>query len=67
MKTASANGEEIPVNISADDLCEILKKTFREESFTFDGVTGSDIYWSEDGTVNKVPVKYIVKEKNSAV
>lgn len=66
METAISGGEEIPVNISASDLCDILKETFQKEDFTFDGVTGTGIYWSEDGTVNKVPVKYIVKEKSSA-
>lgn len=66
MENAVSAGKEIPVNISPSDLCDILKETFQKEDFTFDGVTGTGIYWSEDGTVNKNPVKYIVKEKNSA-
>ena len=68
MKTAKANGKEIKANISADDLCEILKEVFNSDSFTFRGITGktegnekSTISWSKDGTVQKEAIKYIVK------
>lgn len=68
MKTAKANGKEINANISADELCEILKEVFNSDSFTFRGITGktegnekSTISWSEDGTVQKEAIKYIVK------
>jgi ABC-type branched-subunit amino acid transport system substrate-binding protein len=69
MKTAKANGKEIDANISADELCEILKEVFNSDSFTFRGITGktegnekSTISWSADGTVQKEAIKYIVKE-----
>ena len=72
MKTAKANGKEIDANISADELCEILKEVFNSDSFTFRGITGktegnekSTISWSADGTVQKEAIKYIVKEASN--
>ena len=53
-------------------MCEILKEVFNSDSFEFRGITGkcegnekSHISWSEDGTVVKEAIKYIVKEKNA--
>ena len=72
MKTAKANGKKIDANISADELCEILKEVFNSDSFTFRGITGktegnekSTISWSADGTVQKEAIKYIVKEASN--
>ncbi len=72
MKTAKANGKKIDANISADELCEILKEVFNSDSFTFRGITGktegnekSTISWSTDGTVQKEAIKYIVKEASN--
>ena len=69
MKVAKANGKVITANISATELCEILKEVFNSESFEFRGITGkcegnerSHISWSTDGTVQKEAIKYIVKE-----
>lgn len=66
MKTYENSGKEIAVTISPSDLCNILQEVFQSESFTFSGVTGTEITWYEDGTVNKAPDKYIVKEADSA-
>lgn len=66
MKTYEDSGKEIAVTISPSDLCDILKEVFQSDSFTFSGVTGTEITWYEDGTVNKAPDKYIVKEADSA-
>ena len=72
MKTAKSNGKKIDANISADELCEILKEVFNSDSFTFRGITGktegnekSTISWSADGTVQKEAIKYIVKEASN--
>ncbi len=69
LKVALANGEEFDVTTSASDFCDILTEVFTSEGFVFHGVTGeatasgkSDISWAADGTVNKVAVKYVVKE-----
>ena len=72
MKVAVADGKEITATISASDLCEILKEVFNSDDFVFHGITGecigdekSDITWNNDGTVNKVAIKYVVKEYNA--
>jgi len=72
LKVAVANGKEVNADTSASDMCEILKEVFNSDSFEFRGITGkcedaekSYISWSEDGTVVKEAIKYIVKEKNA--
>lgn len=62
MKKAVAGGAKIPVTISASDLCNILKAQF-EGGFSMDGaVTGQHIAWEKSGYVNKIAIKYIIKE-----
>ena len=63
MEEAIAEGTEIPVTISASDLCEILMAKF-QSGFTFSGVTGDNITWDENGYVAKGAVKYTLKEAN---
>ena len=63
MEEAIAEGTEIPVTISASDLCEILMAKF-QDGFTFSGVTGDNITWDENGYVTKGAVKYTLKEAN---
>ncbi len=72
LKVAIANGEEVTAETSASDMCEILKKVFNSDTFEFRGITGkcegnekSHISWSEDGTVVKEAIKYIVKDSNN--
>ena len=72
LKVAKNNGKDITANISATELCEILKEVFNSESFEFRGITGkcegtekSHISWSSNGTVQKEAIKYIVKEKTN--
>lgn len=65
MKAAIDGGKEIPVTISASDLCDILMEQFKGD-FTFSGVTGTDITWEDNGYVSKDAVKYTLKEANSA-
>ena len=72
LKVAVENGKEVTAETSASDMCEILKEVFNSDSFEFRGITGkcegnekSHISWSEDGTVVKEAIKYIVKEKNA--
>ena len=66
MKSYEAGGTEIALDISPSALCDILKGVFQSDSFKFSGVTGTEITWHEDGTVNKAPDKYIVKEADPA-
>ena len=66
MNSYEAGGTEIALDISPSALCDILKGVFQSDSFKFSGVTGTEITWHEDGTVNKAPDKYIVKEADPA-
>ena len=61
MKAAVDAGKEISVDISASDLCEILKEQFKD-GFTYTGVTGENIQWDETGYVQKGAVQYVIKE-----
>ena len=61
MKKAVESGKSIPANIAPSDLCEILKEVFHSSDFSVTGATGTNIKWNEDGTVNKVAVKYVIK------
>jgi branched-chain amino acid transport system substrate-binding protein len=64
MKSAIANGTDIPTDISATDLCEILKAEFNG-GYSYSGVTGTNITWSSNGKVVKNAVKYVVKAANA--
>ncbi len=68
LKLAKSQGKEITVDMSASDMCEVLKETFTSDSFVFHGITGktegndkSTITWADNGTVQKEAIKYIVK------
>ncbi|MBQ2384338.1 MAG: ABC transporter substrate-binding protein [Oscillospiraceae bacterium] len=64
MKAAIDAGTEIPVDISASDLCDILKARF-EGGYTYEnGVTGDKITWEKTGYVNKSAIQYVIKEAN---
>jgi len=64
MQKAISEGKEIPVNISASDLCDIMKAQF-EGGFTLDdAVTGKSISWEKSGYVNKDAIKYVIKAAN---
>jgi branched-chain amino acid transport system substrate-binding protein len=73
-----SSGADIKANISASDLCDILKGEF-DSDFVFRGITGapeadgkSTITWTDkdgnatNGHVNKTPVSYTVKEVTNA-
>lgn len=63
MKAAVESGKEIPVTISASDLCDILKAQFTG-GFTYSGATGENIAWQSNGYVDKSAIKYVIKEAN---
>ena len=65
MKKAIDSGTEIPVTISASDLCEILKAQF-EGGYTLENaVTGDKIAWEKTGYVNKSAIQYVIKDFNA--
>ena len=64
MEKAVSEGKDIPVTISASDLCDILMEQF-EGGYTLEkAVTGENITWESTGYVNKGAIKYIIKEAN---
>lgn len=70
LKVAKAEGKNISANMSASELCEILKSVFSSGDFVFNGVTGapettdgrSNISWNSNGRVNKSLIKIVIKE-----
>ena len=64
MKEYIDAGNEIPVTISASDLCDILKAKFTGGFTLKKGVTGENITWEKNGYVNKGAIKYVIKEAN---
>ena len=62
MQNAIEAGEEIPVDISASDLCEILKAQFNGGYTVNDAVTGDNITWESNGYVNKTAIQYVIKD-----
>ena len=64
MKKAIDEGTEIPVSISASDLCEILKDQFNGGYTLEVGVTGENIKWESTGYVNKGAIQYVIKDAN---
>ena len=63
MKAAIDAGEKITPDISASDLCEILKKQFNG-GFTYSGNTGDNIKWQANGYVEKNAIAFVIKEHN---
>ena len=47
-------------NMSRADICEALIKAIKEISF--DGLTGTDMTWSDKGEVNKMPTAVVIKD-----
>ena len=62
MEKAIAEGNDIPVDISASDLCEILKAQFAGGYTVTNAVTGDSITWESTGYVNKTAIQYVIKE-----
>ena len=72
LKIAVANGKTVDGSTSASDMCNILTEVFQSDSFVFRGITGktsgnekSYIAWNQDGTVDKLATKEVVKEKTA--
>ena len=64
MKAAIDSGKDIPVTISASDLCDILKEQFQGGYTYKNGNTGDSISWDKNGYVAKTAIQYVIKEAN---
>ena len=64
MEEAIAEGKEIPVTITAEELGDILTEKFVGGFELDEGVTGEDITWESTGYVNKGAEKFVIKAAN---
>ena len=57
-----AAGEGLDVTgMSYSDMCDLLKATFADSSFSVDGITGLGMTWTPDGAVNKEPKAVVIE------
>ena len=51
----------VTADMSASDICDALKGVFTSAEFTFDGITGLGMTWSENGEVSKSPKGMVIE------
>ena len=61
MEKAIAEGTDIPVDISASDLCETMKAQLNGVCTVHGAVTGDNITWESNSYVNKTAIQYVIK------
>ena len=64
MKAAKEAGADITPDMTASELCNILKAQFNG-GFTYSGATGNDIKWQSTGYVEKSAIAFIIKEADA--
>ena len=64
MKELKAEGKEITPDMSASELCDLLKGKFTGGFTVAEAATGSNITWEQSGKVKKGATKYVLKETN---
>ena len=65
MKELKAEGKEITPDMSASELCDLLKGKFTGGFTVAEAATGSNITWESTGKVKKGATKYVLKEVNA--
>ena len=65
----AAGESKVSASMSAEEFCRVLKEQF-DGSFTYSGVTGSNMKWTRGtsgaGYVEKTATKFVVKEADNA-
>ncbi|MCI6238022.1 MAG: ABC transporter substrate-binding protein [Lachnospiraceae bacterium] len=63
IKVLAKAGEKagITADMSASDICDALKATITDPSFTYDGLTGTGMTWDASGAVSKEPKGMIIE------
>ena len=51
----------VTADMSKEDICEKLTAQFTSSDFTFDGLTGEGMTWSDSGEVSKSPKGMVIK------
>ncbi|MBE7091020.1 MAG: amino acid ABC transporter substrate-binding protein [Clostridiales bacterium] len=64
LKVAKENGKNFDGSTKPSAMCTILTEVLQNGTFTFTGVTGENIKWNANGTVDKLPLEYEVKPAN---
>ena len=64
MKAAKEAGADITPDMTASELCDILKAQFNG-GFTYSGTTGSNIKWQSTGYVEKSAIAFVIKEADA--
>ena len=52
----------ITADMGNDEICDALIAEFTSEDFSFTGLTGQDMTWSENGEVAKAPMAFVIKD-----
>lgn len=58
----ACNAQGITADMSASDICDKLVEKFTASDFKIDGLTGSNMVWSETGEVSKAPKGMVIKD-----
>ena len=58
----ACKAEGITADMSASDICDKLISRFTSSDFTVNGLTGSNMTWSESGEVSKAPKGMVIKD-----
>jgi len=63
VKVIAQAGEQagITADMDTSDICEALKATITDPSFTYDGLTGSGMTWDASGAVSKDPKGMVIE------
>ncbi len=57
----ACKAQGITMDMSAEEINEKLIAQFTSDSFTFDGLTGKGMKWSESGEVSKAPMAVVIE------
>lgn len=57
----ACKAEGVTSDMSVSDICDKLISRFTNSSFSFDGLTGTGMTWSETGEVSKTPKGKVIK------
>ena len=58
----ACKAQNIDTSMSASDICEKLVAQFTSADFKFDGLTGTQMQWSDSGEVSKPPKGMVIKD-----
>lgn len=58
----AVKAQGITADMSAEDICTKMIEQFTSDSFTFSGLTGENMKWSDTGEVSKSPKGMVIKD-----